>query len=74
MNVLLGRVIAPRRGHPRSGLTLTELVVVLTILVALGGLIIPMLPNFLAKTHYAKCATTIPEMNAETSTVTMAHM
>ena len=54
---------APRRSHPRIGLTLTELVVVLTILVALGGLIVPMLPNFLAKTHFAKCSTTIPEMN-----------
>jgi hypothetical protein len=44
-------------------LTLIELVVVLTILVALGGLIVPMLPNFLARTHFAKCSTTIPEIN-----------
>ncbi|MDG2221944.1 MAG: hypothetical protein P8L85_11210 [Rubripirellula sp.] len=47
----------------RAGLTLIELVVVLTVLVALGGLIVPMLPNFLAKTHFAKCSTTIPELN-----------
>ncbi len=63
MNALLGRVDAPRRGRLRRGLSLTELVVVLTILVALGGLIVPMLPNFLAKTHFAKCSTTIPEIN-----------
>ena len=63
MNILLGRLRAPRQLHRRRGLTLTELVVVLTILVALGGLIVPMLPNFLAKTHFAKCSTTIPELN-----------
>lgn len=53
----------PRRRQLSAGLTLIELVVVLTILVALGGLIVPMLPNFLAKTHFAKCSTTIPEIN-----------
>ncbi|MEM9827982.1 MAG: type II secretion system protein [Planctomycetota bacterium] len=47
----------------RAGLTLIELIVVLTILVALGGLIVPILPGLLAKTHQAKCATTIPEVN-----------
>ncbi len=53
------------RSHdlPRRGLTLVELVVVLTILVALGGLIVPMIPNMLAKTHRAKCSVTIPEIN-----------
>ena len=56
-------VLASQRRGARRGLTLIELVVVLTILVALGGLIVPMLPNFLAKTHFAKCSTTIPEIN-----------
>lgn len=51
------------RTSPRRGLTLVELVVVLTILVALGGLIVPMIPSMLAKTHRAKCAVTIPEIN-----------
>ncbi|WP_160149295.1 type II secretion system protein [Roseiconus lacunae] len=57
------RELHARDSQRRSGLTLIELVVVLTILVALGGLIVPMLPNFLAKTHFAKCSTTIPEIN-----------
>lgn len=56
-------VPARQRRGARHGLTLIELVVVLTILVALGGLIVPMLPDFLAKTHFAKCSTTIPELN-----------
>lgn len=56
-------VPAKQSRRDRHGLTLVELVVVLTILVALGGLIVPMLPNFLAKTHFAKCSTTIPELN-----------
>ena len=51
------------RGVLPRGLTLMELVVVLTILVALGAMIVPVLPNLLARTHYAKCATTIPELN-----------
>jgi len=57
------RVDSRKTSTRRAGLTLIELVVVLTILVALGGLIVPMLPNFLAKTHNAKCSTTIPELN-----------
>ena len=52
-----------QQASPRRGLTLVELVVVLTILVALGGLIVPVLPSMLAKTHQAKCSTTIPEVN-----------
>lgn len=60
---LRSRVGSRTNDRQRAGLTLIELVVVLTILVALGGLIVPMLPNFLAKTHFAKCAVTIPEIN-----------
>ena len=46
-----------------AGLTLIELVVVLTILMALGSLLVPMLGSMLGRTHMAKCATTIPEIS-----------
>lgn len=46
----------------RKGLTLLELVVVLTILVALGGILVPVLGNFLARSHVATCSTNIPEL------------
>jgi Tfp pilus assembly protein PilE len=49
-----------RRFH--HGLTLLELVVVLTILVALGGIVVNMVPNMLGRSHYAACATNIPEL------------
>lgn len=49
--------------RPARGLTLLELVVVLTILVALGGLVIQVMPSLIARTHYAKCSATIPDIN-----------
>jgi len=45
-----------------AGLTLLELVVVLTILVALGGIALAMVPNMLGRSHYAACSTNIPEL------------
>jgi len=53
---------ANRNPHRNRGLTLIELVVVLTILVALGSLLVPVLGSMLARTHMAKCSTTIPEI------------
>jgi Tfp pilus assembly protein PilE len=47
----------------RKGLTLLELVVVLTILVALGGILVPVLGNFLTRSHAATCSTNIPELS-----------
>ena len=47
----------------RQGMTLLELVVVMTILVALGGIVTSMLPNFLTKTHDSVTVTNITEVN-----------
>jgi len=47
----------------RHGLTLLELVVVLAILVAIGGLVMPMLGNYLHRANIASCAVNIPEMD-----------
>lgn len=48
----------------RHGLTLIELVVVLTILVALGGIAAATLPNMLNRTHVATVATSLPTIDA----------
>ena len=48
----------------REGLTLIELVVVLTILVALGGIAAATLPNMLNRTHVATVATSLPTIDA----------
>ena len=50
--------------YRRSGLTLIELVVVLTILVALGGIAAATLPNMLNRTHVATVATSLPTIDA----------
>lgn len=51
----------------RRGLTLIELVVVLTILTALGGLLVPVIGNMIARTHFAKCSVTIPDITRQIS-------
>ncbi|MEM9419130.1 MAG: prepilin-type N-terminal cleavage/methylation domain-containing protein [Planctomycetota bacterium] len=51
-----------RRPAARRGLTLIELVVVLTILVALGGLLVPIIGNVLTRSHVATCSSNIPEI------------
>ena len=48
----------------RDGLTLIELVVVLTILVALGGIAAATLPSMLNRTHVATVATSLPTIDA----------
>jgi type II secretory pathway pseudopilin PulG len=45
----------------RAGLTLIELIVVLTILIALAGLLVPMLPSMLTRAHTSTCSTNIGE-------------
>lgn len=47
----------------RRGLTLLELVVVLTILVAIGALLVPLLPNFIHRSNIASCVVNITEMD-----------
>ena len=47
----------------RRGLTLLELIVVLVILVAVAGILIPLLPNMLGRAHTSVGATNINEVN-----------
>ncbi len=47
----------------RRGFTMLELVVVLAILAVLAGLIISIMPSLMTRTHLAKCAATIAELN-----------
>ncbi|MEM8711989.1 MAG: type II secretion system protein [Planctomycetota bacterium] len=51
----------------RSGLTLIELVVVITILTAIGGLLVPVIGGMMSRTHFAKCAVTIPDLTRQIS-------
>jgi Tfp pilus assembly protein PilE len=46
----------------RRGLTLMELVVVLVILIGLAGIVVPMLPSMLTRTHTATAATNMGEI------------
>jgi len=57
----------------RKGLTLIELVVVLTILIALAGILVPMLPSMLTRGHDASCATNLPEINKSLQTYYMLY-
>lgn len=56
-------IVSLLRGRAaRRGLTLLELIVVLTILVAIGGIVLNIIPNMLGRSHMAACATNIPEL------------
>jgi len=55
-----------RKSHPRrrqAGLTLIELIVVLTILVALGGLLVPVIGNALTRSHLGTCTANFAEIS-----------
>lgn len=55
------------KGHRhfcRRGLSLLELLVVLTILIALGGIVVSTLPGMLRRTQVATAAANIPEIDA----------
>lgn len=51
------------RRAPRLGLTLLELVVVMTILIALAGILVALFPGFLNLAHTSTGATNMPELN-----------
>lgn len=52
------------RRSPRRGLSLLELLVVLTILIALGGIVVSTLPGMLRRTQVATAAANVPEINS----------
>jgi type II secretory pathway pseudopilin PulG len=52
----------------RTGLTLVELIVVLTILIALGAILVPLLPNMVSRSHDASSATNIGEISKQVQT------
>ncbi len=52
-----------RKTRNGRGLTLLELVVVMTILIALGGIVVSLFPGFLKMAHTSTGATTMPELN-----------
>ena len=45
----------------RGGLTLVELLVVMMILIALAGILVPMLPSMLTRAHTSTCSTNMGE-------------
>ncbi|MEO0795709.1 MAG: prepilin-type N-terminal cleavage/methylation domain-containing protein [Verrucomicrobiota bacterium] len=52
-----------KRYKSHKGLTLVELLVVLVVLVATGGLLVPTINNALSRSHVATCATSFPEVH-----------
>ena len=57
------KIIWPHAGK-RTGLTLLELLVVLTILIALSGIVVATLPGLLTKTQTATAAANVPEIHS----------
>lgn len=49
------------RRRTRLGFTLMELIVVLVVLIALAGILVPILPNMLTRAHSATCALSAQE-------------
>ena len=52
------------RLQKRPGLSLLELLVVLTILIALGGIVVSTLPGMLSRTQVATAAANVPEIDS----------
>lgn len=59
----MARSSASRRHGRAKGLTLMELVVVLVVLAALAGIVVPLLPNVIDRSHASTTATSIAEVN-----------
>jgi hypothetical protein len=62
--VLAKKIENHRQFCCRRGLSLLELLVVLTILIALGGIVVSTLPGMLKRTQVATAAANIPEIDA----------
>jgi Tfp pilus assembly protein PilE len=58
------RLLVYQTNSPRRGLTLLELLVVLTILIALGGIVVASLPGLLERTQAATAAANVSEIDA----------
>jgi type II secretory pathway pseudopilin PulG len=63
MNEMINLTTSRRIRSP-AGLSLLELLVVLTILIALGGIVVSTLPNMLRRTQVATAAANIPAIEA----------
>lgn len=67
-----------RNRYPhRWGLSLLELLVVLTILIALGGIVVATLPGMLKRTQVAMASANVPEIDAtirRNATLTQGHI
>ena len=59
LSFLAARIMRRRR----RGLTLMELVVVMVILIALAGILLPLFPSMLTRAHTSSTATNISEAN-----------
>jgi type II secretory pathway pseudopilin PulG len=58
----------PGKTVGRSGLTLVELIVVLTILIAVSALLVPLLPSMVSRSHDASSATNISDISRQVQT------
>ncbi|MEZ6094004.1 MAG: hypothetical protein R3C03_07160 [Pirellulaceae bacterium] len=61
---VLGSNRSPSRFRVPLGLSLLELLVVLTILIALGGIVVSTLPGLLERTQVATAAANVPQIDS----------
>lgn len=61
--ILSQNVLQKRRDSRRRGLTLVELIIVMMILVALAGVLIPLLPSMLTRAHVSAHTTNVTELD-----------
>ena len=64
LSLLASRIVRRRR----RGLTLMELVVVMVILIALAGILLPLFPSMLTRAHTSTSATNMSELSKSIST------
>ncbi len=57
-------IVKTQKRYRQAGLSLLELLVVLTILIALGGIVVSTLPGMLRRTQVATAAANVPEIDA----------
>jgi prepilin-type N-terminal cleavage/methylation domain-containing protein len=73
-NLLMKRPFQFARRSLRRGLTLMELVVVMVILAAVAGIVLPLLPNMVTRAHTSTGATNISEVAKAIQTHQATHL